>query len=1153
MIFRNKVTKHKKQIAKFFDSRVLNFLKNKKPKSESYPFIQHDPFELYGEEKTGFESFYLVGSNWKNAQYKPIAVMWGFNDWKLGFTSDYLTEYRTLFVPRRMRGFRAIRNLKGHLDSNSVFIAWGFNERRSAKRYAKYKNIPLWRMEDAFIRSSALGASHATPYSLILDKTGFYYDCSQPSDVENILNLTNFKVNTQLLTKAKKALDTIIDFKLSKYNPPSNSTFRITDKIKTKKRIVVLGQVDSDASIRLGNPDKWTAEELVKLAKFENPDAEVLYRPHPEIYKGYQKSRFKKKRIERIATVVSPDEQFIDSLVSIDHVYTITSLSGFEALLHGKKVTVVGAPFYAGWGLTDDRVKIKRRTANLTLLELFAGSYLLYPNYLADLNDSYIGLMSSGYKIKSDKRISTAEIMKKRAINSVSADSTDEFICKIINNKIESFNGKLNFHSLISYGSDTYNFLMACLVIGRGASTHIDSILNSLQGSMNNDLFNKLLLLIHEYCDFDTTMYEARLLADVGEYELSKKICSDRLDQIKQVTKIHEDNTSEDDDPQAQIVREDLRLQKLKLVKTEFSLAVDTLNFTLLIDATSKLFMSGEGSHAELIAVAKVSEKTFNYKTAESILNLLTKHNIKGSNKNAIASLFKVHFESGGFVNNNMEQLAVDVLSLKPELHELTLRLLNDLALKGAIDKELLTIVNSSVSLGYKHNINFVNYLLEIGEVEKAESILIYMIDHGDNSDIVIITLSKLFSVNGNLARSEEMLKERITNSLSLSVARELIRIFNIRGKYVEAIELYDILLVNNLPVCKSILLPSFLGAGKIEEGYACYLTVNFRKDLASFFPRNFLASPPEDKNTELLILSVYGPGDEIRFASIYKDIKQDYPNIKISCEERLFSLLSRSFKDIEIISVRRTRNISPVNGYVYEDYNDLPTSTFCSVMDNQLHEHIINSNTLCVTDFISKYRTSRNQFPGEPIFLADIDKAHEINKKLPKNEMLIGINWRSSLSGFTRNVHYLEVEQLAPIFELEGITFVNLQYDDCIEELNWVDKNFPNKMINLTEIDQYNDFESVAALMTNLDLVIAPCTSVAELSGALGVDTLLLSNSAEIKWRSAPDTKQDIWFSSIEHVEANIPGDKLSLVDNLKSKLIEIRDSKTNKVSKIA
>ena len=76
----------------------------------------------------------------------------------------------------------------------------------------------------------------------------------------------------------------------------------------------------------------------------------------------------------------------MDALLSVvDEVHTLTSLTGFEALLRGVKVCAYGGPFYAGWGLTEDcateRAFLARRTARLTLDELTAGVLLLYPSY----------------------------------------------------------------------------------------------------------------------------------------------------------------------------------------------------------------------------------------------------------------------------------------------------------------------------------------------------------------------------------------------------------------------------------------------------------------------------------------------------------------------------------------------------------------------------------------------------------------------------------------------------------------------------------------------------------------------------------------------------------------------------------------------------
>jgi capsular polysaccharide export protein len=54
---------------------------------------------------------------------------------------------------------------------------------------------------------------------------------------------------------------------------------------------------------------------------------------------------------------------------------------GFEALLAGKSVVCFGAPCYAGWGLTDDRVKVPHRRRKRDLTELFHAFYIWYTIY----------------------------------------------------------------------------------------------------------------------------------------------------------------------------------------------------------------------------------------------------------------------------------------------------------------------------------------------------------------------------------------------------------------------------------------------------------------------------------------------------------------------------------------------------------------------------------------------------------------------------------------------------------------------------------------------------------------------------------------------------------------------------------------------------
>ncbi|QDY70407.1 hypothetical protein [Qingshengfaniella alkalisoli] len=65
----------------------------------------------------------------------------------------------------------------------------------------------------------------------------------------------------------------------------------------------------------------------------------------------------------------------------VDTVYVGTSQVGLEALMAGKKVMTFGAPFYGGWGLTDDRQPIPHRHRQRSLAEIFHYFYVWYTIY----------------------------------------------------------------------------------------------------------------------------------------------------------------------------------------------------------------------------------------------------------------------------------------------------------------------------------------------------------------------------------------------------------------------------------------------------------------------------------------------------------------------------------------------------------------------------------------------------------------------------------------------------------------------------------------------------------------------------------------------------------------------------------------------------
>lgn len=136
-------------------------------------------------------------------------------------------------------------------------------------------------------------------------------------------------------------------------------------------------------SLIKGCQTHMTNNDLVWLAARENPNAQIIYKPHPEVLRGYRNDppQSNPQAVEGVALVLSDSVSLADSFRTIDRAYTMTSLSGFEALLRGIPVTCIGMPFYAGWGLTDDRMTSSRRTRRRSIEEVFAAAYILYPSY----------------------------------------------------------------------------------------------------------------------------------------------------------------------------------------------------------------------------------------------------------------------------------------------------------------------------------------------------------------------------------------------------------------------------------------------------------------------------------------------------------------------------------------------------------------------------------------------------------------------------------------------------------------------------------------------------------------------------------------------------------------------------------------------------
>jgi capsule polysaccharide export protein KpsC/LpsZ len=113
-----------------------------------------------------------------------------------------------------------------------------------------------------------------------------------------------------------------------------------------------------------------------------HPSAVIVYKPHPDVAAGLRMGAITRGDALTYADHIAVDVDIADLLDAAQRVETLSSLTGFEALMRAKPVTVHGLPFYAGWGLTEDLVVSPRRTRKRALDELVYLTLVAYCRYV---------------------------------------------------------------------------------------------------------------------------------------------------------------------------------------------------------------------------------------------------------------------------------------------------------------------------------------------------------------------------------------------------------------------------------------------------------------------------------------------------------------------------------------------------------------------------------------------------------------------------------------------------------------------------------------------------------------------------------------------------------------------------------------------------
>ncbi|WP_081713400.1 MULTISPECIES: hypothetical protein [unclassified Labrenzia] len=287
-----------------------------------------------------------------------------------------------------------------HISGQGLDTVAGWGHKPTAQRardLAAKHHLPYVAFEDGFLRSVRPG-NQEKPISLVVDRTGIYYDARQPSDLECFVRRRFAKpMRTQ---EIHDAIDMIRSKRLSKYNSfdfSDISELRLQSSDR-RERVLVIDQTVGDASIPGAFAKDETFRQMLQVAIQENREAEILIKVHPETMIGRKAGHFTHEVLQALAQVDENCAKALNEgrlrltpeainpwplLEACAKVYCVSSQLGFEAILAGCEVHTFGVPFYGGWGLTVERnpVRLNRRHP-VSLEAVFAALYFDYSHYL---------------------------------------------------------------------------------------------------------------------------------------------------------------------------------------------------------------------------------------------------------------------------------------------------------------------------------------------------------------------------------------------------------------------------------------------------------------------------------------------------------------------------------------------------------------------------------------------------------------------------------------------------------------------------------------------------------------------------------------------------------------------------------------------------
>lgn len=221
------------------------------------------------------------------------------------------------------------------------------------------------RLAKGLLPGIAPNTSPEAAITMALDGFGDYENSSKPTRLEKLIS-----ARAELRPDQRRRAEALIRH-IRSLKPATDSVTNL-DTPPHQRCILVLGEDPENSQ------DRRDAKVL-QTAKSQHPDAFLIYAPAP----GTEGRTPLDTEVIQLADLITQDPDPLQRLDRVCDVWTVASPLGLHALIRKLPVTTLGAPFYAGWNLTNDLGDIPpRRRAEPDLAGLVHACLIDYPRYV---------------------------------------------------------------------------------------------------------------------------------------------------------------------------------------------------------------------------------------------------------------------------------------------------------------------------------------------------------------------------------------------------------------------------------------------------------------------------------------------------------------------------------------------------------------------------------------------------------------------------------------------------------------------------------------------------------------------------------------------------------------------------------------------------